>query len=227
MLARRIETRRRVNKFRYLGVDFDHEYDDKTHIEQRKRATQAALAKLKNLEIINEKTGPYLKGHLYKTFIMPVLYYGMETIKLSKTNLNLIKVFESKIIRSIYGIPKICRTTNLRLINNINDTITKLKVMHIEFLERLLANTFTKDLFKDLLLSNKNEDYVSSVLNVLNEVDLEEDWSLIEKYYKYVSSLEFETNKKNNLTLIQLRDIFDKDHGNSVKLYEILRFDKQ
>ena len=139
----------------------------------------AALAKLKNLEIISDRTSPYLKWHLYKTFIMPVLYYGLETIKLSKKNLNSIKVFESKIIKSIYGIPKTCRTTNLILIKNINDMVTKLKVMYIEFFERLLANNFTKELFNELLLNNSHNNYLNSELNILNEMVHKEEWSYI------------------------------------------------
>ncbi|CAF0938863.1 unnamed protein product, partial [Brachionus calyciflorus] len=51
---------------------------DIPYLEKRKRAAQSASAKLKNVGIINQKTNPYLKEHLYKTFIMPALYYGME-----------------------------------------------------------------------------------------------------------------------------------------------------
>lgn len=218
----------RVNNFKYLGVEFNQDYDDKIHIRKRMRATQAGLAKLRSLEILSGRTGPYIKGHLFKTYLMPVLYYGLETIKPTKTNLNLIKRFESKIIRSIYGIRRTCRTTNLRLKNNLNDTVIKLRIIQIDFLERLLINDFTKELFKGLLLKEAQEDYVSNVLNILNELYYKENLSLIDKckYYKYVSNLEFETVRKNNTTLEQLRVIFGQNNGNSAKLYKLLRFDK-
>ncbi|CAF1064992.1 unnamed protein product, partial [Brachionus calyciflorus] len=104
---------RKSNELKYLGVIMNDENSDKPHLERRKKATQSALAKLKSVDIINEKTNPYLKGFLYKSYIMPVLYYGMETVHLTKNVMNEIRRFEDNMLKSIYGISKYCRSTNL------------------------------------------------------------------------------------------------------------------
>jgi hypothetical protein len=43
------------------------------------------------------------KVKLYKTLIRPVLAYGAETWVLSKSDENILKVFERKILRAIFG----------------------------------------------------------------------------------------------------------------------------
>ncbi|CAF0978849.1 unnamed protein product [Brachionus calyciflorus] len=54
----------RVDKLKYLGIEINENCKDSVHIEKRKKLAQIAVAKLKNLEILSEKTCPFLKGHL-------------------------------------------------------------------------------------------------------------------------------------------------------------------
>ncbi|RNA17374.1 hypothetical protein BpHYR1_004200 [Brachionus plicatilis] len=72
-------------------------------INNKKRAALGALARLKNLEILTENTCPFLKGHLYKTYILPVLMYGMETIWLTKTNMYAVTRLDNNLLRYVYN----------------------------------------------------------------------------------------------------------------------------
>ncbi|CAF0762535.1 unnamed protein product [Brachionus calyciflorus] len=81
----------KVKNFKYLGVELNEENNDKDHIAKRKKSSPIALSKIKSLDILNENTNGYLKGHLYKTFIMSVLYYGAEVIINQKQNVNKLK----------------------------------------------------------------------------------------------------------------------------------------
>ena len=219
----------KVTSLKYLGYELDHDYNDMTHIEKRRKAAQGALAKTRNLEILSQDTSAYLKGHIYKTFIMPVLFYGMEIIDLTKTNMKIIKRFESNLIRTIYGIPKRCRTSNLRLAINIMDTIMKLKQIQIEFFERLIENSYTREILKELLKIPDDNDYISYITSILDEIEHESELSITEKckYYKYVIRLEVETSKKNNSVLEEIRQVFGKFNGCSSKLYEILKYNRE
>lgn len=197
------------------------------HIEKRKKASFAALARLRNLEILTDKTCPYLKGHLYKTFIMPVLLYSIETIKLTRTNINLIKNIEGKIIRSIYGIPGRCRTMTLKLINNLDETSKRIKLSHVTFFERLLKNQLTRELIKEVLQNQTEKDYITNLINILDEMAYDNEMGITEKcnYFKYATNLEFETCKKNNSVLGKLQEIFDQNNGECTKIFQLLRFD--
>ena len=134
----------RVSVFKYLGVEINEENTDKDHLENRKKAAQRALSKLKHLDIICDKTNYFLKGHLYKTYIMPVLYYGSENLDLKKTNINKLERLENNLIRSIYNLPKRSKMTNLKRVINIDSTTSRMKRMHVEFFERLLSNSYTQ-----------------------------------------------------------------------------------
>ncbi|RNA00894.1 RNA-directed DNA polymerase from mobile element jockey-like [Brachionus plicatilis] len=90
----KINLQRAINRVSEFGAKFEVKFNpDKTditddlwqdklildgqeiqqdHLIKRKKAAQIALSKLKSLEILTENTDAFLKGHLYKTYIMPV-----------------------------------------------------------------------------------------------------------------------------------------------------------
>ena len=77
----------RVNSIKYLGVYINDDLNDKIHLENRKKAANVALAKLRSFKILTKKTNSYLKGHRFKTYFIPILHYAIETIKITKENL--------------------------------------------------------------------------------------------------------------------------------------------
>ena len=72
------KTIQEVKNMRYLGIELSEDNKNKLHIEKRKKLAIGAVVKLKSLGIWNEFSTPFLKAHLYKTFIRPLLMYGMD-----------------------------------------------------------------------------------------------------------------------------------------------------
>ena len=91
-----------VSEFNYLGSMVSNIND--AGVEVRRRIVLANIAYFglqskMNSRLLSRNT----KVLLYKTLIIPVLTYGMETLPLTKSSLDCISRFERKILRRIYG----------------------------------------------------------------------------------------------------------------------------
>ena len=64
------------------------------------RGTYVRLIKIWNSKSISKRT----KMKLYKTLILPVLMYGCETWKMTKSDEHVLNVFQNKFLRKIHGI---------------------------------------------------------------------------------------------------------------------------
>ncbi|CAF1085776.1 unnamed protein product, partial [Brachionus calyciflorus] len=134
---------------------------------------------------------------IYALYVMPILLYGMETIELTKKKINIINQIENNLMRSMYFIPKRCRVSNLKLINNLMGMPNKLKLVQIEFFERLIANEFTKQLIIMQLGEESQTDYISDIFKILDELDYPREFDIASKckYYKWFIEMEHKTNK--------------------------------
>ena len=137
---------KQVESVKYLGVVIEKTDKNKNYLTKRRKLAISASAKLKSLGIYTKHTCPYFKGHLYKTFIRPVLMYGMESIDLKKTEINEMRRTEGNIVKKLIGIPSRCRTTSFLLSLNIEDTRTFLENQKVEFIIRQIENKCTKNL---------------------------------------------------------------------------------
>ncbi|RNA02490.1 hypothetical protein BpHYR1_029649 [Brachionus plicatilis] len=116
-------------------------------------------------------------------------------------------------LRSIYNIPKRCRMSNLKLINNLVGTTSRLKQIQVDFFERILKNGYTRNIIKQLLVENQDGDYISKILAILNEIDNVTDKEMSEKCktYRAVHEMEHKTSKKtmkNTMVITNLSLIF-------------------
>jgi hypothetical protein len=93
----------KVSSFKYLGnvVNKDGKISEcvKDRIQEGNRAYAANHHRLKS-KVIKRS----VKIEIYKTLIRPVVTYGSETWALTKSDENLLKILERKILRKIYGL---------------------------------------------------------------------------------------------------------------------------
>ncbi|PSN38156.1 hypothetical protein C0J52_25847 [Blattella germanica] len=91
-----------VQEFTYLGSKLNSENNVGREIKQRitnGNITYYMYSKLMKSKILNRE----LKLKMYKTLIRPVVVYGCESWTLNSNDKHLLRIFEHKILRRIYG----------------------------------------------------------------------------------------------------------------------------
>jgi len=162
-----------VSSMRYLGSWLNDKLNANTHIEKKYSAAFAALKRIKKLGFNSVHTDCKLKGTMYKIYVRTAALYGIETFTLTENNSNKIAKLETKIIKSMMGLTKCCLNTDLMRALNIELTEEKLKINKLNFLTRIMSNTFTKDLYgelKALKITNSYPLQIEDLLKPLGEI---------------------------------------------------------
>ena len=91
-----------METFRYLGVTVTNTNGIR---EETKRRIKTGNASYYSLEIIlsSRLLSKKLKVKTYKTFILPVVLYGCETLSLTLRKEHRFRLFGNKVLRKIFG----------------------------------------------------------------------------------------------------------------------------
>ena len=141
-----------VPSMKYLGVHISDDDKNKAHIDKRKKAAITALARLNRLGFTSQNIHPNMKGHLYNTYIRPVLYYGLENYHLNKYEKNALKRIEGNIIKTMNGVPTRCRSSCLMNALKIEPSHQRLEKLKCDFFTRLNQNTYTKSILDNFFM---------------------------------------------------------------------------
>jgi hypothetical protein len=219
-----------VESVKYLGVIVSDDDKNTLHIKKQKKAAYSSLAKLRVLGFISEVMHPSMKGHLYNTYIRPVLYYGLENFNLNATEKLTIKRIEGNIIKNILGIPKKCKSTELFSALKIEQTFVRLNTIKCDFYLRLCLNPFTESIVKYLEIWNVN----GSLTNEIDEIGTltvshfpaPVERTNICKLYKYIAQAEKKALFNDNPKVSQILKIFKHQNREEIPklLFEATKF---
>lgn len=92
----------RTNQFKYLGGIITETNEVAAEIKARVAAGNRCYFSFQKL-LRSSVVTRHLKLLVYRTIIKPVVMYGAETWTLRKTDENLLKIWERKILRKIFG----------------------------------------------------------------------------------------------------------------------------
>ena len=106
---------------------------------------------------------------MYKTFIRPIIYYGLDCNTLNLTQLAELATFEGNIIKRTLNVSTRCHTTSLLKSLKITSTENYLKYMKNSLFTRLSNNLFTNELLEISLNSQINDDIVCELIH-LNDI---------------------------------------------------------
>jgi len=113
-----------VESFTYLGAEIN-KFNIATE-EIHKRIMAGNRAYHSNFKLLKSSLlSAQLKIKLYNTLIRPVITYGAETWTISTEDENALRVFESKVIRQIYGPTKDKHEWRIRTNQEIKELLIK------------------------------------------------------------------------------------------------------
>ena len=168
----------RVKSVKYLGITINERMSNIDHLTKRKQGT---MARLKDIEEIFGQNIilPHLKIFLYKAYARPILFYGLEAIKLNKTEINNIQTIESSIVKYQLGLRKQSKSSELLYALDIEKSELRLQELKCSFYMRLMRNNYTQKVIQSI------ENYY----NATNDAQISE-----KSVIKEVSDILFDTN---------------------------------
>ena len=92
----------RVEKFKYLGTNLKNQNSIPEEIKNRLRSGNACYHSVQNI-LSSRLLSKNLKIKTYRPTILPVLLYGCEIWSLTLSEERRLRVFESRVLRRIFG----------------------------------------------------------------------------------------------------------------------------
>lgn len=159
-----------VKTMKYLGVWLDNKLNSSLHLDKMRINMIKSMYNLNMIGLSSLKMNYETKSTLYKTFMRPILYYGIENLKISKTQTQKLQTAEGNLIKKIMNLPKQSHTTKLINTLYIEPTTEKIKTIKASFLLRLLDNKLTREIILHKMNETHNENcsFVSEIKNTIN-----------------------------------------------------------
>ena len=102
-----------VDKLDVLGVSLSGYNNCTAHIENRIGKCRRAFHSLKQYGLCYPGLNTVSKVALYKTACQPVLTYGLDTLDVNQSNLNLLEKLQGNIVKQFLGVGDRCHHSNL------------------------------------------------------------------------------------------------------------------
>ena len=142
-------------------------FNNNDHIEKRIKLAYTSIGNLYSTGVLNRLMSIYTKICLFKIYIKPLLYYGIESLDINKGYLNEIRKCESSIVKQLIGISKYCHTTDLFSALNINTAEESLYISKFKFIQRMERNEYTKQFMEELREVNTTTGSLSRVVKYM------------------------------------------------------------
>ena len=134
---------------KYLGSYIQNNTKNSSQILARIKSSTIAILKIKDIGFDNN-TNPFIIAQLYKTYIRPLLTYGLENLSLFENELDRLDTFECNTIKTALGLPTRIHSKNLLAALGIDSLANRLKPLQTSLFARLLDDDFTMAFIKEI-----------------------------------------------------------------------------
>ena len=161
---------------------------------------------------------------LFKSFIRPILMYGLDCLNLNKDEIRSVKKTEGIILKEMIGVGRWCTTTAIYAALHIDSTVNSLIKNKLGLYQRLINNEFTCELLKQTMDVPKS--ITEEVIDIVNKPNETFDAEL-EIKRKINEINDYELKIRTSLQAIELKTIIGHPNMNIRRLaiQNITRYD--
>jgi exonuclease III len=211
----------KTSNITYLGVEISEDLRNNLHLEKRRTKSLAAFFILKELGLTSNCISIKMKAQMYKTFIRPVLFYGLENLDLNKTERDGLQRLESNLVKMCIGISKYCYSSHLLLALNIDAVQVRLIINKCSFFIRLSKNGYTRKHLKSQLNTLKKLDFPEKMkcsINCIRNILLETNKGnlIFELDFEVISLKEMVKKCENKISEIKLKNSYLSRYSNEI-----------
>ncbi len=140
----------RVEGFIHLGLPIGHKSYTNHFVEEKFKKTESSFSSLYSLVCRPYALNPMTIAFIYKQFCQSIFKYGMETVHLSKKDVNEFNVRQNLLIKRTIGVSKFAKTKPLFQVLRI-ESIPQLYVKHkVFFFKQVMRNKLAKECYNYL-----------------------------------------------------------------------------
>ena len=139
----------------YLGVQLSYS-KRRCHIDERINACRRAFYSLQGAGLCNVITDVGTASYVWNSAIRPVLIYGLNTVDISGTALRDLESVQGRLVKSMVGIHKWCRTTPVIRAMKICTVESSVAISNLELLRSIFNTNSCARSFYLFLISKLN-----------------------------------------------------------------------
>ena len=179
-----------VNETRYLGVQISNTSNCLAQVNNRLQKARNSYNNLRMLGLSTSALDINTRGFLYKTYIRPILHYGLENFDLNQNEMDKINTGGNNIIKSMVGLNKQVRSTSLLAALNIEQTNERLVQEKLQFFIRLYENNFTRNVLLEIAHANNFDGFQVEICKILKLEYTSDSRELIKPANHHIFALE-------------------------------------
>jgi len=141
---------------------------------------------IKFIGLETREMAPKMKAHMFKCYVRPIIYYGLENIYLFKTEKRKIQLLESNIVKKMLGVKKRTKSTNLLYSVGVEQVEEKVKILKLRFANRILSNNLTSQILNHTLINDKKNKFVSEIKEIIGNNNDQIDTDLMKDKIKLI-----------------------------------------
>ncbi len=128
---------------KYLGMEITTDLTNKKHIDTRCDKALKAMSMIKAKGLGDVQIHEQTKSGMYKTFVMPILTYGLDLLTINKKEHNQLRITESNMIKNLLNVRSSCRSKPIMAALKIEPIDRRLTKMKLSLTKRLKENEYT------------------------------------------------------------------------------------